>query len=96
MPASKASVMRDGDALVFTGALLRGDVAALWRQASRALDGVRRFNLTAVPRIDSAGMALLAELANDGGTIVIDGAPAGLTDLQAAYRLTPQLAFATV
>lgn len=86
---------RDGDALVFTGALLRDDVAALWRQASAALDGVRRFDLQAVSRIDSAGLALLAELATRaGGGIAIDGTPAGLAELRAAYRLDAALGFA--
>jgi phospholipid transport system transporter-binding protein len=86
---------RDGDALVFTGALLRDDVAALWRQASAAVDGVRRFDLQAVSRIDSAGLALLAELATRaGGSIAIDGTPAGLAELRAAYRLDAALGFA--
>jgi phospholipid transport system transporter-binding protein len=86
---------RDGDALVFAGALLREDVALLWRQASNALDGVRRFDLQAVARIDSAGLALLAELAaRAGGGIVVDGAPDGLAELRAAYRLDPALGFA--
>ncbi len=86
---------RDGDALVFTGALLRDDVAALWRQASAAVDGVRRFDLQAVSRIDSAGLALLAELATRaGGGIAIDGTPAGLAELRAAYRLDAALGFA--
>lgn len=86
---------RDGDALVFAGALLRDDVAALWRQAAAALDGVRRFDLQAVSRIDSAGLALLAELATRaGGGIAIDGTPAGLAELRAAYRLDAALGFA--
>lgn len=86
---------RDGDALVFTGALLRDDVAALWRQASAAVDGVRRFDLQAVSRIDSAGLALLAELTTRaGGGIAIDGTPAGLAELRAAYRLDAALGFA--
>jgi len=95
MPTSNAGLRRDGDALVFTGALLRDDVAALWRQASAALDGVRRFDLQAVARIDSAGLALLAELAaRAGGGIAVDGTPAGLAELRAAYRLDPALGFA--
>lgn len=94
MPTSSASVRRDGDALAFAGALLRDDVAAVWRQASAALDGVRRFDLGAVDRIDSAGLALLAELAARCGGVVVDGVPAGLAELRAAYRLTPQLDFA--
>ncbi|WP_417471855.1 STAS domain-containing protein [Luteimonas mephitis] len=95
MPTSSAGMRRDGDALVFTGALLRDDVAALWRQASAAVDGVRRFDLQAVSRIDSAGLALLAELATRaGGGIAIDGTPAGLAELRAAYRLDAALGFA--
>lgn len=95
MPTNKASVRRDGDALAFAGALLRDDVAAVWRQASAALDGVHRFDLGAVDCIDSAGLALLAELAaRGGGDIVVEGSPAGLAELRAAYRLAPQLAFA--
>lgn len=94
MPTSNAGLRRDGDALVFTGALLRDDVAGLWRQAS-TLDGVRRFDLQAVARIDSAGLALLAELAaRAGGGIAVDGTPAGLAELRAAYRLDPALGFA--
>ena len=90
-----ASVERAGDALRFAGALLRADVAALCRQATTRLKGVRRFDLTAVSRVDSAGVALLAELAGRCGGVVIDGAPAGLAELRGAYRLTPALAFGT-
>jgi len=80
---------------VFDGALLRDDVAAVWRQASTTLGGVRRLDLAAVERIDSAGLALLAELAaRAGGELVVDGAPAGLAELRGAYRLTPALGFA--
>ena len=91
-----ASVERAGDALHFAGALLRADVAALCKQATTTrLEGVRRFDLTAASRVDSAGVALLAELAERCGGVVIDGAPAGLAELRAAYRLTPALAFGT-
>ena len=95
MPRSSASVHRDGDALVFAGALLRDDVAALWRPASSALDGAARFDVTAVERIDSAGLALLAELAaRAGGEVTVDGTPDGLAELRGAYRLAPTLGFA--
>ena len=98
MPAaSEASVRRDGDALVFAGALDRAAAAALWPQASAHLAGVQRFVLTNVTTVDSAGLALLAELAarlRASGTLPrLDGQPAGLADLQAAYRLTPELDF---
>jgi len=95
MPASNAGVRRDGDALVFTGALLRGDIAALWPQAAKAFDGVQRIDLGAVERIDSAGLAMLTELAaRSGGHLSIDGSPVGLAELRAAYRLTPALGYA--
>ena len=95
MPSNSPAVRRDGDALVFAGALLREDVAALWRPASAAVDGLRRLDVTAVARIDSAGLALLAELAaRAGGDVTVDGAPAGLAELRAAYRLSPTLGFA--
>lgn len=98
MPAaSDASVRRDGDALVFTGALDRAAAAALWAQASAQLAGAQRFVLTNVTTVDSAGLALLAELAarvrTTGASPRFEGQPAGLADLQAAYRLTPELDF---
>ena len=92
--ASVAAVERAGDGLSFAGALLRADVAALWRQATPQLQGIRRFDLTAVTRVDSAGVAVLAELADRCGGVIVDGAPAGLAELRAAYRLTPALGFA--
>ena len=92
--ADRASVERAGDGLRFTGALLRADVAALWQRALPLLDGVRRFDLGDVERVDSAGVALLAELAARCGGVAIEGSPSGLAELQAAYRMTPALGFA--
>lgn len=98
MPAATdAGVSRDGDALVFTGALDRAAAAALWARASAQLAGAQRFVLTNVTTVDSAGLALLAELAArvraTGIPPRFEGQPAGLADLQAAYRLTPELDF---
>jgi phospholipid transport system transporter-binding protein len=90
-----ASVERTGDALRFAGGLLRADVATVWKQAATRLDGVRRFELGAVSRVDSAGVALLAELADRCGGVTIDGVPDGLAELRAAYRLAPTLGFAS-
>jgi phospholipid transport system transporter-binding protein len=92
---TNASVERIGEALRFAGALSRADIAALWKQATTQLDGVRRFDLNAVTRVDSAGVALLAELAARCGGVEIEGLPPGLAELRAAYRLTPALAFGT-
>lgn len=95
--ASNATLRRDGDALLLTGALDRAAVTALWPQASASLAGVRTLDLRAVARVDSAGVALLAELAArlraHGGEPALLGEPAGLAELVAAYRLTPSLDF---
>lgn len=91
----QARVQREGDTLRFAGALVRDAVPVLWPDASRQLDGVSRFDLAAVERIDSAGIALLAELATRAGIAGIEGSPAGLAELRAAYRLSPTLSFAT-
>jgi phospholipid transport system transporter-binding protein len=98
MPAADAaSVARDGEALRFTGALLRGSVPGAWRAALPLVAGVRRFDLRGVPSVDSAGVALLAELAARAGgaaAMQVDGDPAGLAELCAAYRLQADLSFA--
>lgn len=95
MPASEAaSVRRQGDALVFSGSLLRDDIAGAWPPALAAVQGASSLDLAAVPRIDSAGLAMLSALsARAGGELVILGNPDGLEELRAAYRLAPSLAF---
>jgi phospholipid transport system transporter-binding protein len=98
VPSAKpATVTRQADALVFVGALDRAAAIALWPQASRALDGVRSLDLSAVTGVDSAGLALLAELAErlraQGHPPVLTGEPAGLTELRGAYRLGAALEF---
>jgi len=95
MPSADASVRRDGDALQFSGALDRPVVAALWSQALPLAGGVSRFDLTQVGHVDSAGLALLAELATRAGAAVtVAGNPSNLAELRAAYRLAPDLTFA--
>lgn len=94
MPADTPALRRDGDALVFTGALLREHVRALWRDAVAQAAGARRFDLTAVTGLDSAGLALLTGVAaRAGGTVEVAGDPPGLAALRDAYRLTPALGF---
>ena len=97
MAATDASVRRDGDALVFAGAIDRQAAAALWAPASKALAGAQRIVLTNVTTVDSAGLALLAELCaklRQAGTApVLVGEPTGLSELSTAYRLTPGLDF---
>ena len=97
MAATEAAVRRDGDALAFADALDRAAAARLWASASQSLAGVQRFVLTEVTTVDSAGLALLAELAARlraaGVAPRIEGEPAGLAELRSAYRLTPGLDF---
>ncbi|MEG3192908.1 MULTISPECIES: STAS domain-containing protein [Novilysobacter] len=89
-----ATVNRTADTLGFTGALDRSASPALWKQAQPLLAGVAQIDLHAVSAVDSAGLALLAEIAAhcEGARVV--GAPAGLAELRAAYRLDDRLAFA--
>jgi phospholipid transport system transporter-binding protein len=90
-----ACITRDGDALRVSGALVRAHVAALWAGRPADASGVRRIDLTAVERIDSAGLALVSLLASAAAPgLVIEGQPTGYRELQAAYRLGPSLDFA--
>lgn len=95
MSAAEASLRKDGDTLVFAGALDRAAAAALWPQARALVAGARRFDLSAVSSVDSAGLALLAELAEQAPGVDVQGEPSGLAELRAAYRLDASLGFAS-
>jgi phospholipid transport system transporter-binding protein len=85
-------VAREGAALVFTGPIERAAVHTLWAAALPLLDGADAIDLAAVPRVDSAGLALLAELQDRAaGRLAVRGSPDGLPGLQAAYRLDASL-----
>lgn len=90
-----ASVTRQAETLVFAGALDRDGAVALWPAVQPLLAGVRRLDLGAVTRVDSAGLALLAELASQAGAVEVHGQPPGLAELRAAYRLQDDLSFAS-
>lgn len=92
MPAP--TVRRDGTTLAFAGALDRAAVPLLWPQALALAPGAERFDLAAVASVDSAGLALLVELAHRVGGVSVAGDPAGLDGLRRAYRLSPSLSFA--
>jgi len=87
-----ASITRKGPVLTFSGALTRAAVPSLWTAAQPLLDGVTQLDLSAVGQIDSGGLALLVELTTRA-QLTINGAPPGLGELRAAYRLTPALRF---
>ena len=55
--------------------------------------GTQVLDVTAVEALDSAGLALLVALAQRTPGARVEGAPQGLAELLAAYRLTPALAF---
>ncbi|MEG2804410.1 STAS domain-containing protein [Stenotrophomonas sp.] len=96
MASNPASATRQGTTLVFSGVLDRAAAVALWPSV-QASTGVQVLDLDAVPRVDSAGLALLAELAArlraQGTEPRFNGAPAGFNELAAAYRLAPSLDF---
>lgn len=93
---SAATLTLDGEALRFGGALLRAEVPGLWSRLPAGLGQVRRLDLSAVERLDSAGIALLsavAERCGSGERPQIDGTPPGLDALRQAYRLDSRLGF---
>lgn len=97
--ASDTLPRRDGDALVLAGRLDRAGAPALWKQLQPLLEGVRRLDLSAVSGVDSAGLALVAELCErlrHGGTaIALTGVPPELDELRRAYRMEADLGFQT-
>ena len=93
MTASAATLRRDGDRVLFSGTLDRAAATALWSQAAATSAGARVLDVAAVAAVDSAGLAMLVALAGRMQDARVEGAPQGLADLLAAYRLTPALAF---
>ncbi|AYA92595.1 MULTISPECIES: STAS domain-containing protein [Stenotrophomonas] len=95
--ASNALALLEGDTLRLRGVLDRAAVIALWPQLQALPAQLARLELGEVERVDSAGLALLAELAararKAGHALAISGAPVGFNELSAAYRLSPDLDF---
>ena len=97
MASNASSAALDNGVLRLSGTLDRSAVTALWPQVQSLSGTVQVIDLQQVPRVDSAGIALLAELAararQQGRTVRLEGAPEGLLELGAAYRLAPDLDF---
>ena len=97
-PAPDLALRRDGAVLHLAGTLDRAAPSAAWPALLPLLDGAQALDLSALTRLDSAGLALLAEVAArlsaQGAAPRIDGTPEGLADLCAAYRLNPALGYA--
>lgn len=94
MSTAGADLQRDGDRLRLAGTLNRSAATRLWPRANAAIAGARVLDVAAVEAVDSAGLALLVALAERIQGARVEGAPQGLADLLAAYRLTPELRFA--
>lgn len=92
---TQVSVRRDGERLVFSGALDRPACAGVWKQLQPLLAGVEVLDVAAISQVDSAGLALLAELTARNPQASLLGSPPGLDELRAAYRLDHRLAFAS-
>ncbi len=95
--ASNPALQLDGSRARLSGALDRTAVVALWPQLQALPAVVNVLDLDAVTRVDSAGLALLAELVararGTGRTLDLHGTPPGFTELSAAYRLDASLDF---
>ncbi|MDR2871623.1 MAG: STAS domain-containing protein [Xanthomonadaceae bacterium] len=94
----EASVVRTGEQLTFAGPLDRNAVTRLWPQLCSLLPGIRQLSISDVSMIDSAGLALLAEVmaqlrAQSATPIELLGEPNGIAELCAAYRLASDLDF---
>lgn len=97
-PVAGLQLRREGEVLHLAGELDRAAATAAWPALLPLLAGIRTIEIAAVTRLDSAGLALLAEavarVAAHGPTPGLSGAPVGLVELCAAYRLDAGLAYA--
>ena len=94
-----ATVTLEEKRLILSGALLREDVATVFRELTRiSANEITLIDVTRVTEIDSAGVALLSKWIDthfkSPHRPMLLGDPEGLADLRAAYRLTEQLEFA--
>ena len=90
--ASNPGWQLEAGTLQLRGVLDRAAVVALWPQLAGVRAQLQQLDLRQLQQVDSAGLALLAEL-QDGLPRAPLGAPAGLAELCAAYRLSPSLDF---
>ncbi len=97
-PLPGLQLHREGEVLHLAGDLDRAAATAAWPSLRPLLAGARVIDIGAVTRLDSAGLALLAEAvasgATQGAAPVLAGAPEGLAELRAAYRLDARLGWA--
>ncbi|MEO7403678.1 MAG: STAS domain-containing protein [Burkholderiales bacterium] len=94
-----ASVRIDGDKLVFEGAVTMLTAPALLQAVERAGGAApRRIDMRGVSDLDSAGVALILQIArsaeSDGAALPIEGAPPALAKLVRLYGVDALFALA--
>jgi len=92
-PKPAAAIDRDGNTLRLRG-VLAADAVARLRLDRQNVAGVTQISLDEVERVDTVGVALIAQLvaaaaAASGARPHVSGRPAGLEELCQAYRIDP-------
>ncbi|MBW7981629.1 lipid asymmetry maintenance protein MlaB [Enterobacillus tribolii] len=82
------SWQKEGQTLKLSGALDRDSLLALWDTRQSALQGVSLLDVSALQRVDSAGLAMLVHLQNEGRPLALSGITDRLRTLIALYNLS--------
>jgi len=86
---------REGGRLSLQGELDQDFLVPLWEAREEATQGVDTIDLTAITRVDTAGVALLmhlvANIRQQGRTVKIEGKSEKMNTLVQLYNLTPDL-----
>ncbi|MFG6656090.1 lipid asymmetry maintenance protein MlaB [Scandinavium sp. M-37] len=86
---------REGGRLSLQGELDQDFLVPLWEAREEATQGVDTIDLTAITRVDTAGVALLmhlvAHIRQQGRTVKIEGKSEKMNTLVQLYNLTPDL-----
>lgn len=88
-PKPTIRIERDGATLRIVGPMTAGGIARLCPE-TLTLDGIRQIDLSAVPAVDTVGIALIADLVGRAQPRPrVEGRPQGLAELCQAYRIAP-------
>ncbi len=82
---------RDDDVLHLQGILEYETLEPLWQQRAVLMSGLARIDLSALTRMDTAGLALLVHLVALGVNVRISGASPSVRTLASLYNL-PEVA----
>lgn len=83
---------RDADVLHLQGILEYETLAPLWQQRAELMAGLARIDLSALTRVDTAGLALLVHFVALGVNVRISGVSESLRTLARLYNL-PEVTF---